>query len=224
MRRIAYVLVALAAVGCTSGRDFTRPAADSLSLGTVTRADILAAYGRPDRQLTRVVAAPAADNGSSSAQAPAMGALTSLFYSYEEPLGVAWAGPPPHQKLLKFDFANDRLFSYSYLSNFERDSSDFDEAKMAALANGVTTKGDVLSLLGEPSGRAVFPALLPGDERYVYQFVDATRGERLVKRLELVFDDDGVLRDFGFVSDLGQTRRARDAGTWQPPPLLPSEH
>jgi hypothetical protein len=219
MHRIAYVLLALAA-GCASGRDFTRPAAENLALGVVTRADILAAYGRPDRQMTRVVSAPGEGSGSSRSDAPAMGSLTSLFYTYETPGRVAWSGAALHQKLLKFDFANDRLFSYSYLSNFERDSSDFDEAKMSALANGITTKEDVLALFGDPSGRAMFPALLPGDERFVYQYVDASGGERLVKRLELVFDDDDVLRDFGFVSDLGPSRRSGNA---DPPLLGPNE-
>jgi hypothetical protein len=217
MRRIASLLLALAAAACASGRDFARPAADVLPLGLVTRADIVATYGRPDRQLVRVVSAPAEGSGASAPDTPAMGALTSLFYAYED-RGGAFGSGARQQKLLKFDFANDRLFAYSFLSNVRRDSSDFDEAKMARLANGVTTKDEVRALFGDPSGRAMFPALLPGDERYVYQFVDTANGEKLVKRLELVFGDDDVLREFSFVSDLGPAPRAR--GGASAPPLF----
>jgi outer membrane protein assembly factor BamE (lipoprotein component of BamABCDE complex) len=88
---------------------------------------------------------------------------------------------------------------------------------MAALVNGVTTKEEVRALLGEPSGRAMFPALQPGEERYIYQFVDAAHGERLVKRLELVFDDDDVLSDFGFVSDLSPAAPLRSRSDRQSP-------
>jgi hypothetical protein len=216
MRPTACLLIALLAAGCAGGRDFARPAADALPLGITTRADILAAYGKPDRQLVRVVAAPDDGSGAAAPDAPTMGALTSLFYAYED--RAAFAGSGRKQKLLKFDFANDRLFAYSFLSNIPRDSSDFDEVKMARLANGVTTKDEVRALFGEPSGRAMFPALLPGDERYVYQFVDAAAGEKLQKRLELVFDEEDVLRDFSFVSDLGPAPRGRDGAP--APPLF----
>jgi hypothetical protein len=214
MRRFALALLALAAASCATGRDFARPAADALPLGITTRADILAAYGKPDRQLVRVVSAPEGGSGAGARDAPTMGALTSLFYTYEDQ--APFGSGERRQKLLKFDFANDRLFAYSFLSNIPRDSSDFDEVRMTGLANGVTTKDEVRALFGEPSGRAMFPALLPGDERYVYQFVDAADGEKLLKRLELVFGEDDVLRDFSFVSDLGPAPRGRD-GTPAPP-------
>jgi hypothetical protein len=222
MRSILSALLLLLAAGCTSGRDFVRPGADVLSLGQMTRADILARYGRPERQLTRVVAAPESGAGLAD-PASAMCDFTSLFYTYEDLAEAGWNGGAARQKQIKFDFANGRLFSYTFLSNFDADSSNFDERRIALLENGITTKDEVLALFGAPSGRTIFPGASPGDEKYVYQYIEKTRRERLMKRLELIFDDDDVLRDFSYASDFGPLPRSGEAENAPAPLLLPDE-
>jgi hypothetical protein len=208
----AWLAAALAVVvaACTSGQNFTRPSPESLALGSVGRADILASYGKPERELTRVIAAPAGFSGGSS-EIPSSGLLTSLFYTYRDRTLTAWTGRDPLQKLIRFDFANDRLFAYRFLSTFEEDSSDFDDARVAQLVNGATTKQEAVALLGAPTGRSIFPAVLPGDEKYVYQHVENRGGDRHVKSLELIFGDDDRLRDFSYLSDVGPAPRPTPA-------------
>jgi hypothetical protein len=210
------ILVVLMLTACTSGKEFARPVPDSLALGHVTRAEIMAAYGKPYRETTRVVTASEnlGATGATSAvlsDAPALtpgatatsGTLTTLIYSFVDRTENFLIGSPPKQKVIAFEFANNKLFAYNFVSDFEADSSNFDEARIAHLERGKTSKGDAAALFGTPTGRSVFPAVRPGDEKFVYQYFGKSRRQLSVKRLELVFADDDRLRDFTLVNDVG---------------------
>lgn len=131
----------------------------------------------------------------------AAGTFITMNYIYTDPMSK-FLGGLPRQKQIVFEFFNDRLYAYNFISDVDDDNSNFDEAKVAELENGRTTREQATALLGPPTGRAVFPAVPAAGEKLVYQYVTGTTSTRESKRLELLFDN-GTLRDFNFVSRSG---------------------
>jgi hypothetical protein len=201
-RRIIYVCLVLATLGACR-KEFARPAPEKLVLGQVTRPEILLAYGKPVWERTNVVGAPA--TRAPSEPGSASGTFRTLSYHYRDPAEVFLQGASAGEKTIVFEFVNDRLFAYNFVSSFHSDSSNFDESNVVQLENGRTTREDVEALFGPPGGRAVFPAtaLAVGEEKWIYQYAVGVGSERERKRLDLVFTNDGKLRDFRFVSRSG---------------------
>ena len=127
-----------------------------------------------------------------------------MTYQYLDRSSTLIGGGSPSQKLIGFDFWNQTLVAYNYISNFAGDSSDFDDSKMSVLAKGRTTKNETIDLLGPPTGRAVYPALPDRrGEKFIYQYVEirARQNQRFIKRLEIVFGGNGRIVDYRFASD-----------------------
>jgi hypothetical protein len=201
--RSCLVLVPL--IACTTGRDFVKPTPESLVLGKVTRAEIQNIYGTPYRQNAGVIST--SEGNANVPRGPFDPALTTgsfphLTYLYADKTSTFLVGAPPTQKLIGFDFWNDTLVGYNFLSNFKTDTSNFDDSRVGNLVKGVTSKDDVVRMLGAPTGRGVYPIVQTvGDEKYLFTYVEVSRSERLVKNLEMLFGSDGVLHDYRFVSD-----------------------
>jgi hypothetical protein len=205
MHVVGLLLVAMLVGSCTVGKEFTRPMPDQLELGNVTKEDILRLYGKPERQEVSRITAPAGSGRAPlGGDAPPVlgGTITTLTYSHADVTkAVFLPGALPVTKTIVFDFFNDKLVGYNFLSNFEADSSNFDENRIESLAKGVATREDVTRLLGAPTGRAIFPATSDiANERYTYQYSEISDGQRNAKRLDIEFDQDGTLVDARFKS------------------------
>ena len=137
---VAAALILLQALaGCSSGRNFARPLPDALSLGQVTAAQITAQYGAPFETATLA-----------NADRP----IKILFYLYAE--------RSPTQRIknhryLNFYLWQDTLIGYEYSSTFKDERSDVDVALLDKVIKGRSTREHVLALLGEPTGRFVYP-------------------------------------------------------------------
>lgn len=205
---------------CRNSKEFSRPTPEKLQLGVLTKDDILRDYGRPIAQRTNVVGAPATGTRGSDS-GPVSGTFILLNYRYRNPADAFFAVPGTSEKFLAFEFFNERLYAYSFVSDVASDSSNFDETKVSHLENGRTKRDEAEALLGPPSGRAVFPAVGPDEEKLLYRYM--TGGQTIeVKNLELIFDGNETLKDFSFVS-----RNLTQPGTFGQPgivtiPVLPA--
>jgi hypothetical protein len=208
MRRLAMaalVVAAAALAGCTHGKEFARPDPDSLVLGQTDRTTILTQYGEPIRRSTLVVTNGnelVTDPASPFARAPALGTYETIIFRYADTTGAFLIGNPAVSKVIAFDFWNDKLVAYNFISSFEADSSNFNEAMIQLLEKGRTTKAKAADILGAPTGRTGYPTVqTQGDEKFIYQYIDVQRSQRTSKRLEVLFGADGVLKDYRFASD-----------------------
>jgi hypothetical protein len=202
MRRIALLILLSFIGGCTTGHDFVSPTAENLVLGRTPRSEILRLYGPPFKETSAVLSTPATlQNRTPFDPASVSGTFVNLVYFYQDRSTAAFAGGPKN-KFVFFDFWNDALIAYNFTSNFENDSSNFDESKIAQIHKGTTTENEVTQLLGVPTGRAVYPAVQqPGNQKSIYSYLDIHRGERTVKRLEVLFDKSGTVIDYRFAAD-----------------------
>jgi hypothetical protein len=191
--RIAVAVGLVIALGaCSQGRDFLRPSAEAPILGETTRADVIAQYGEPDQQPQRVAPATTTPGGAQVPDTPGTTArLTYTYYTREFPFvdGV-------FVRAVSFEFSNDTLVAYAFFSDFDVDSSNFDETKAALLKAGETSKSEATRLLGPPSGRAIYPEL-PGREKYVYAYGTEIR---IDKAMELLFGSDDKLIEYRVMS------------------------
>lgn len=188
---LAAILAAtlIGVTGC-AGSNFTRPAEGELTVGKATKAEVAGRMGDPmqtgellknDRKLAQVRYAYAAAGGES-----------------------AYPGVTPARSMA-FTFFNDTLTSKQFVSSFKSDSTDFDAAKSQSITKGKTTKQEVISLLGKPSGEAVYPFIKSaGDQAYIYSYVQAKGSvfnmKFYSKVLVISFDDRNIVTDVEFSS------------------------
>ena len=144
-RLLGALALALVAFGGCAGRDFTRPPADTLTLGKTTEQEIRQRFGDPYRQGTVV------RNGET---------MKSLRYGYASGAASLAGGVTPSRGM-SFYFWNDTLVGHEFTSSFDTDTTDFDAKKVPQIRKGETSESEVTALLGSPHGAYVYP-LIPG--------------------------------------------------------------
>ena len=148
--KTVYQIIILLAVfsfmtGC-AGRDFVRPDQGGLNLGKTTYEDIVQKYGEPLRQNT------VTKNGEK---------MNQIIY--------AFAQAAPYSTYLRvrsaeFYFKDNILVGYNYKSSFDEDIVKLDDGKVSSIKQGVTTKAQVISLLGNPTGYYSYPVIKEKDQ------------------------------------------------------------
>jgi hypothetical protein len=206
MRRLATYLFLLCLGACHTGHDFPRPTPDSLVLGQSMRAEILRTYGKPTRESSAVLSSAQTEGVTRGEfdMTPVSGSFATLIYLYADRTRMVLMGArsPPPAKVAAFDFWNETLIAYNFVSTFKEESSNFDDSRIAEIRKGQSTKADIAQLFGPPSGRAIYPAVQhQGNEKFVYSYVQVRNSERFAKRLEVLFDANGIVLDYRFVSD-----------------------
>lgn len=175
-------------VGCSAGRDFSRPHADTFQLGRTTYAQVLERYGDPYRTGT------ALRNGET---------VKTVMYSYAT--ATPYVDDVP-VRTARFYFLQDTLAGYDFTSSFREDKTAFDSAKVQQIRRGETTRQQVVDLLGQPGGLYNYPVIKGKDDTaLVYHFVDTNRtpfvpGSLRVKSKMLVIsvDSRGVVTDVDY--------------------------
>lgn len=183
------IVLALTAVlaACASGRDFARPFASDLALGTMTEADIVGRYGPPTKRLQATMAQPtaaqlAATRGSFD-HMPAAGTLVRLDYYFDEPEGYGRRG----FKDLSFYVLDGKLVRYEFVSNSAATSTKFDESRIGEIKRGVTTRAQLSAMFGEPAGLGIYPTIRDrGAVLVIYSFIDFDKGEFLNRKNDLI--------------------------------------
>jgi hypothetical protein len=154
---LALVLVALG--GC-AGRDFTRPPADTLTLGKTTEQEIRQRFGDPYRQGTVV------RNGET---------MKSLSYGYASGAASLAGGITPSRGM-GFYLWHDTLVGHEFTSSFDTDTTDFDATKVPQIRKGETTESGVTTLLGSPHGTYIYPMIPDKAARGLIYLYAQTRG------------------------------------------------
>lgn len=174
---------------CASGKNFERPAADSLKIGETTQSDVKVYYGRPfsmDRELhnDRMV--------------------TTLVYAYgtgnEEPNRP---GIKP-SRVMTLYFDGESLVGYTFSSSFRSDQTDFDEAKMDALKIGKSCSV-ATALYGPTDVEFAHPIADSGGKRiigYNYHQNYSTKPDQsdmYLKKLHITCDENDMIADVDFI-------------------------
>jgi hypothetical protein len=131
-------LVAVGA-GCTGGKEFTRPTADSVELGKTTMTQIRDRVGKPRRELNTV---------KECVQ------TKTLTYAYSEATPFGETVPA---RAMSFHFWDGVLVGYDFLSSFDEDKTNFDDARVSEIKKGETTEAQVVALFGPPGGQVHLP-------------------------------------------------------------------
>jgi hypothetical protein len=200
--------------GCTSsGRDFTRPQTSALVLGQTTIDDAITSFGEPTQRLEEAADPALTDSFDERQPRPAplrraslKGEFERLLYSFSHTKMVMLSDQAVARiRQLDLTFWKGKLVAYNYSSSFAEDSTNFDEAKVAAFVRNRTTTTDVLNQLGTPGGQAVYPYVArQGTRAYFYQYAMAgpRKGQVTLKHLELLFTPVDRLEQVYLVTDI----------------------
>lgn len=140
--RIVAVVAALVVLsGCAT--NFVRPASEKLTLGKSTSADITGLVGSPTVQDGEVVM-----NGEKA---------KVLTYYYND--GAKFWGLIIPQRTLTYTIFNDTMVGEVFNSTMEGESTEFEGKKASSIQKGISTKSDVIALLGKPSGEVLYPVI-----------------------------------------------------------------
>ncbi|MFA5121582.1 hypothetical protein [Zavarzinia sp.] len=185
-----------------------KPPAEALFvLGRTTEADIRAQYGAPtssERETTPQGSATGLPSGGSPFDAvPFEGTYTRLRYALTNEAEARLLGGDTKTKTAEFLLWNDVLIDYHFNSSFEADATTFDLARLKDVAIGRTIEAQVISLLGPPSGRGIFPAVRdPGSHVLHYNYFAVHQGffvwQRDVQRqhADVLIDEHGFVQAY----------------------------
>lgn len=185
-RLLAAILITATLVlsGC-AGSNFVRPNEGELTLGQSSSADVVNRMGDPIK------------NGELLKNNQQ---LKVSRYAYASTGGEsAYPGVTPARALV-FTFFKDKIASQDFASSFKIDSTDFDGAKVPSIIKGKTTKEEVISMFGKPSGEAIYPVIKNANDRaYIYSY-NQVKGSVFnmkfySKALVVSFNESGVVSD-----------------------------
>jgi len=187
-RVLAIVALVLLSTGC-AGRDFKRPALDSLAVGKATEAEIRQRFGTPYQEGTVI------KNNET---------MKTLSYAYATTASSAPGGVVPARRQ-GFYFWRDVLVGHDFTSSFPEDKTDFDATKAQQIKKGETTESAVVALLGPPHGIYTFPLISDKDARGAVYLYHETKGSafylKLYNQILVVqFDPSGVVKEVEFTA------------------------
>jgi hypothetical protein len=186
---IFLALISLLA-GC-AGKDFVRPASETVKLGQTTYAQVIQQMGEP-RKTGEVL-----KNEKN---------VKSATYVYASTGGEPLEEGVIPARALAYYFHNDILVGQEFLSSFKSDNSNFDESKLPELSKGKTTRAEVVQLLGRPTATFIYPMVKQtSGEAFGYTY-NTTRGgpfsgfKIFTKVLRISFDEKGTISDVDYTA------------------------
>src|SRR5438132_8502167 len=139
-RLTASLALALSIAGCAGAK----PPEDDLVLGRTSREEILQRLGSPYREDT------VTKNGKR---------LETMTYAFATTGGTPVRAGVSATRGQGFYFLDDKLAGYDFSSSWKEDQTDFDGAKVPQIKKGVTTRDEVLRLIGRPGGKYAYPLI-----------------------------------------------------------------
>lgn len=192
----AVLLTSWLASGCatTSGVSYNALSLPRLELGKTPKSQVVAMIGAPMEEETVTYRK---DMNDKELPQPKVGKMMRYRFSAPSAAGAV-AGSPP-TRWVNVILIDDAVVAYFASSSFKEDSSDFDVSQASKLEKGKSTKDSVLASLGTPSGKGIYPfAVSPQGTGYFYS-VDLRNipaGSNTRKRVQVYFDDKGLVEDF----------------------------
>lgn len=126
-------------------------------------------------------------------------------YAYAEAAGASlYPGVVPARSMVFMTF-NGQLVAQEFSSSFASDATDFDEAKISSILKGRSTRADVISLLGRPTGDALYPLIKSKLESGIVYSYGQTKGtvfnmKFYNKELIISLDANNVVTDIDYTA------------------------
>ena len=178
------IFSALLLVGC-AGTDFVRPKSEELRLGVTKKEEVLKRMGDPRVKGSAVVSGESVD---------------SVNYVYASMGAEPYASGVTGVRAIELVFWKDTLVAHQFISSMKADATHFPKDKATQVKEGMTRQ-QVLQLLGEPSGRAVFPVISERDgEGMMYSYVETRGFTSHQRRLAVELDTRGIVKKSTFLS------------------------
>ncbi|WP_145964065.1 hypothetical protein [Chromobacterium phragmitis] len=126
-------------------------------------------------------------------------------YVYASTAGTARYPSVTPARSMVFSTFKDVLVGQEFNSSFAEDASEFDDAKISALQKGKTTKAEVIAMLGQPSGQAIYPIIKSKTGKgmiYAYSHVTGTvfNMKMYSKLLIVSLDEQDIVSDVEYTS------------------------
>jgi hypothetical protein len=138
---LLFIISSIVISGCASaGHDFKYDGPASLHLGQTRGSDFQALFGKPASVTTKK---------SSDGEFE----VNSYVYAHAD-MGTAKA------RALTLESRNGVLNAYQFVSSFDKDKTSVTPDQLKQIQRGVSTKDDVLKVVGEPHGKALCPSSL----------------------------------------------------------------
>lgn len=202
----AAILAVVLAGACLLGADFGRPDPASFTLGQTTEQEIRTRFGRPTGQTSARVGDKV---------------VTTLRYAYAEARSVAVP-----VRIMAYAFHEGRLVGFDYMSSFAADQTLFDELAARRITRGVSTRAEVLALLGKPAGQFIYPSSFVGTPGHHADIYSHSRSEKLpsgvtlettTKVLTVTFDEHDVVAETHLVVTTSSKPLQLTPDTMRPP-------
>ena len=144
--------------GCVSSKYEKRVSNDTIVLGQTTLPQVKEMLGKPMQSTTETI------NDYE---------IKSLLYGYSGLLYTSGDGKDgkkvaPERKQ-NFYFHNDVLVGQVFTSSWKEDSTAFDTDKVKSIKEGVSTRKDVETLFGQPTGSFLFPIVEKNETSIIYR-------------------------------------------------------
>ena len=177
-------------LGC-GGKDFVRPSPQDFRLGQTTYAQVIQRMGEPGKT------GDALKNGKT---------VRFITYVYASKGGEPLEADVIPARALAYFFYNDTLVGEGFNSSFKSDNSNFDDKRVESIKKGLTTRAEVIKLLGEPTAKFISPMVKETSGEAIGYGYQAVRGglfsglKNSVKVLRISFDDRGLVSDIEYTS------------------------
>jgi hypothetical protein len=179
--------LSIAIAGC-AGATASKQPENGLVLGQTTRQEILQRLGSPYREDS------VTKNGKQ---------LKTLTYAFATSGGTPVRAGVNAARGQGFYFLDDKLAGYDFASSWKEDQTDFDGAKVPSITKGVSTRDDVVRLIGRPGGKYAYPLIAnQNGQADVYLYYEIRGGPTNVKfyqkLLVVTYNDRGVVSDVDY--------------------------
>jgi outer membrane protein assembly factor BamE (lipoprotein component of BamABCDE complex) len=148
---VAAVMLLSACATTTFGTNFDSKAALALVPGKTSKEDVAKAVGPLPTMQMYTAKKDAADKELAN---PMVVEYASYYFS--DNLAPAAKTGLRASRHLAVNFIDAKLVNYRLSNNFKDEGTDFDETKVGAVSKGMA-EADVIAILGQPSGRSVYP-------------------------------------------------------------------
>ncbi len=194
-RLLVVLTITLFLVGCGKGNNFVRLENHDLSLGTTTYESIKDQMGAPQQEV------PFTTNNKQFKLIEYQYRITARVQGDSN---VSIYPETITKRDQSFFFYEGVLVGYQYRSTFKADHTNFDERKASEIKIGVSTREEVVALLGQPVGKNIYPLYEHNDGesiQYLYRHIRVHRkfgGTALTdyrKVLTFYLDGNGTVVD-----------------------------
>lgn len=187
-----FLSISLFLTSCTttSGKNFSRVSNEMLLLGKTTTAEVKNRLGAPTKL------------GTSIKNEFDIDTYTYIYTTTTSDNAIAGGLIP--QRFQIFHFLDKKLVGYEFSSSFKEDNTDFNNIAIKKIQKGSSNRAEVISLLGEPSGKSIYPLIPNKDEEASIYTYNQARGNLFnlkfyQKRLLVTFNGDNTATNIDFL-------------------------